>query len=72
MQKTYNDLVFAIAQRAKDLADMKMPHLREANGFNCDTAHEAREKDKYKSRGDIIEEILTEEFLEDFDVEIPL
>jgi hypothetical protein len=70
MQKTYNDLVFAIAKRAKDLADMKMHHLRIENGFNCNTFHEAYEKDRYKSRGQIIEEILTEEFLEEFDTEI--
>jgi hypothetical protein len=31
-QKTYNDLVFAVAKRAKELSDMTMPMLRMGAG----------------------------------------
>jgi len=61
-----NDVVYAVAKRARELADKRMDELRLANGYGCNTPSEARAKDRYKSRGDIIEELLTEEFIEEF------
>lgn len=61
-----NDLVYAVAKLARHLADMKMDELRERNGYGCNTFHEARRKDRYKTRGEIIEEILLEEFSQEF------
>jgi hypothetical protein len=67
MYETYNDLVYAIAKRAAQLADLKMPELRGVNGYGCETFYESQQKDKYKNRGQITEEILIEEFLEELD-----
>lgn len=65
--KSYRDLMYAIAKRAKELGDMKMPDLRYAAGFGCDTEYEAQQKSKGVSRGSLIEEILVEEFDPEFD-----
>lgn len=56
------DLMYAIAKKARELANLKMPELREAAGYNCDTPHEAREMNKHYTRGELIEIIITEEF----------
>lgn len=61
-----NDLIERIAARAAQLADMAMTTLRSTNGYGCSTAYEAQQKDKGKSRGEIIEQILLEEFYEEF------
>lgn len=68
--KNTNDLVYLIAARVKKLGDMKMPELRDANGYGCDNDHQAQEKDAGKSRGEIMEEILVEEFTEEFPKDI--
>lgn len=60
-----NNLVYEIAKRAKELSNMKMDVLRLAAGFNCSTEGQARTAGKYKTRGQLIEEILTEEFVLD-------
>lgn len=65
--KSYNDLVYAIAKRVRELGDEKMPSLRSINGYGCETDHQAQKKDEGKSRGEIMEEILVEEFVEEFD-----
>lgn len=70
MYENVNDVVYAVAKRARELADKKMPELRECNGYGCYTPGEARRKDAHKSRGEIIEEILTEEFTEEFPKEV--
>lgn len=65
--KTYNDLVYAVAKRAGELGSMKMDSLRIEAGYNCDTHTEAIRMNRYKTRGNLIEEVLTEEFVEEFD-----
>ena len=64
---SYRDLMYAIAKRAKELGDLKMPELRSAAGFGCNTDWEAQQKSQGCSRGELIEEILTEEFDPEFD-----
>jgi hypothetical protein len=64
-----NDLVYKIAARAKDLANQKMPELRYANG-TTDTFSGAQRECAHQSRGELIEEILLEEFLEEYPKEI--
>lgn len=59
---TWNDLMFAISARAKVLADFSMHDLRFLAGYNCETAYEAQQANKGKSRGELIDIILTEEF----------
>lgn len=65
--KTYNDLVYAVAKRARELGDLKMPELRESAGYNCEDGAEARRVHAHTGRGELIEYILTEEFCEEFD-----
>ncbi len=65
--KTFNDVVYMIALRAKELGDEKMRMLRMINAYDCDNENQMKEKDQGKSRGDIIEEILIEEFVLDND-----
>lgn len=65
--KTYNDLVYAVAKRARELGELKLPDLRVAAGYGCDTFAEAERMNRYRTRGDLIEEILTEEFVEEND-----
>lgn len=67
MHGTYNDLVYALAKRAKELGEMKMNELRVAAGYNCDTEAEAIRMNQHETRGSLIEIILTEEFIEDND-----
>lgn len=69
MENTYNDLVFAVAKRARELGDMKLPELREVAGYGCDTPAEARRVHAYTGRGELIELILVEEYIEEFDKE---
>jgi hypothetical protein len=59
------DLMYKIAKRAGELANKKMPELRSINGYGCNTNWEAQQKDQYKNRGQVIEEILAEEFEHD-------
>lgn len=69
MEKTYNDLVFAIAKKAHELANLKMNELREENGYDCNTPGEARTRNKHYTRGEMIAEIIEMEFLEDVNKE---
>ena len=68
--KTTNDLVAAIAVRTRALANMKMHQLRLTNGYGCSTEGEAVDKDKHKDRGTIIEEVLLEEFQDEFPIDL--
>ena len=61
--------MYAIAKRAKELGDMKMPELKAASGFGCTTDYDIRKKCEGCSRGDLIEEILVEEFDIEFDID---
>lgn len=68
--KTWNDLVYAVAKRAKELGDMKLPELREASGYGCDTPAEARRVHAHESRGELIELNLVEEFIRESHLDI--
>lgn len=57
-----NEFMFKIALRARELGNMKMDALRLTAGYDCSTEHEARQANKYMSRGELIEKILVEEF----------
>ncbi len=67
--KSYRDLMYAIANRAKALSNMKVLNLRLIAGYGCETESEAKEKNRYKDKGTLIEEILTEEFDIETDME---
>jgi hypothetical protein len=64
---SYNDLVYAVAKRARELGDLKLPELRSEAGYNCDTEAEALRVNAHMKRGELIEYILTEEFCEECD-----
>lgn len=70
LHKTYNDLVGAMAKRAHYLANLKLDELRSTAGYGVHTQAEAIRHNKESNRGELIEQILTEEFLEDDDVTI--
>lgn len=42
--KSYRDLMYAIANRAKALSNMKVLNLRLIAGYGCETESEAKEK----------------------------
>lgn len=56
--KNTNDIVYAIAEMAKKLANLPMLELRSRADYTD-------EDPKYKNRGECIEKILGEEFLEE-------
>lgn len=64
---TYNDLVYAVSKRARELGNLKMPELRDAAAYNCETHAEARRIHAHTGRGELIDIILTEEFIEEVD-----
>ncbi len=64
---TYNQLVYALSKRARYLAGESMDALRLHAGFNCSSPGEARSMNKGKSRGELLEDILTEEFCLELD-----
>jgi len=66
----FNDLVFNVSKRAKELADKPINELRLAVG-TADTLQGAIQETKHMSRGELIESILTEEFCQEFPVDIP-
>lgn len=70
---TLNDFANKIILRAKELADRKMDDLRAAYPATTDTRAELIRlcKEEGLSRGQLIEAILVEEFIQDFDTEIP-
>lgn len=63
--QTTNDLIYAIAARVKVLADQPLPELRYSVG-TADTYWGAQRENAHKTRGELIEEILEEEFLKEF------
>lgn len=64
-----NDLVYKVAERARELANEPINMLRLAVGTS-DFRTAAIKESKHLSRGELIEEILTEEFIEKFPKEI--
>lgn len=69
--KNVNDIVGLVAARAKALADEKIDYLRRSVASeNAHTDHAIWMETKHRSRGDMIEEILMEEFNEEFPREI--
>jgi hypothetical protein len=69
---TVNDLIGNITIRARELADMKLDALRASYPEATDTPAELIRhcKELGLTRGQLIEAILVEEFLLEFDVEI--
>lgn len=61
-----NDLVYAVAKRVRELADKPLNDLRSDAGYGCKTQAEAIRINRYKKRGELIEEIITEEFTREF------
>lgn len=61
-----NDLVYEVTKRVRELADRSIPELRSDAGYGCDTRAEAIRINRHKKRGDLIEEIILEEFIKDF------
>lgn len=68
---SYQDLMYAMALRARELADMKMDQLRRWYPATAETDTELVRlcKESGYSRGQMIEDILTEEFDVEFDKE---
>lgn len=58
---TARELMYEIAARAKYLADARLNDLRIAVG-TCDTPAASIREHRHRTRGDIIEEILIDEF----------
>ena len=64
--KNLNDVVYAIAERAKVLANQKIDELRRSVASQeAHTEHAMWSESRHKSRGDMVEEILLEEFIEE-------
>lgn len=64
-----NDLVYKIASRVKELSDESMDMLRLHCNQDCNGSNPVftlRKTMRGRSRGDLIEEILLEEFIEEF------
>lgn len=71
MIKTVNDLLEKVAKTAKELADMPMPQLRRMHPeIISDRGTEWRELTQGMTRGDLIELILLDDYLLEFDREI--
>lgn len=72
MHNTYNELVYALSLRARELADLPLPQLRRLHPDVVGTGsnYEAEQATLGCTRGNIIEVILTEEFVLDFDKDI--
>jgi len=60
-----NDLVYALAARAKELANMGMRQLRTAQ-YGVDAPGQAQYEFAHLNRGELVENVLTEEFVEEF------
>jgi hypothetical protein len=63
--KTQNDLMYAIAERAEELADKPLDELRSIAGYGCSSRADAVKTHKGKRRGELLGMILTTEFFED-------
>ena len=69
--KNVNDIVGLVAARAKALADEKIDYLRSAVASQeAHTPHAIWMETKHRTKGDMIEEILMDEFSEEFPREI--
>lgn len=68
--KTYNDLVYAVARRIRELGEYKMDDLRSHAGWNCNSPADAIRFHKYETRGSLLEIIITEEFCLENDLDI--
>jgi hypothetical protein len=58
-----NDAVFELARRARELANLRMPELRRAAEYEGVDVGRG-------TRGELIEVVLVEEYLEDFPKEV--
>jgi hypothetical protein len=65
--KSHNQLVEAVVKRVSELANMKMPELRYLHPANIEVGTNMREATRGDSRGELIEAILLEEFVLEFD-----
>ena len=67
-----NDLVYKIAERVKRLLDENTLFGLQSQvaGPNAITPHAIRADTRGKSKGELIEEIITDEFIEEFPGEI--
>jgi DNA-directed RNA polymerase subunit K/omega len=61
----HNDLVYAVAARAKELGNMEMPELSRAQ-YGVDTPGQALKEFAHEDRGTLVENVLLEEFIEEF------
>ena len=63
MESKTNDLVYKIAERVKILIDEPIDYLRRtvSTGNSCSGIDP---ETRYRTKGDLVEEIITEEFLE--------
>ena len=69
-KETRNSLIGDIAARAKFLADQKVDYLRRSVATeNSNTDHAVWSESRHRTKGDMIEEILMEEFQTEFDRE---
>ena len=69
-KETRNSLIGDIAARAKVLADEKIDYLRRSVATeNSNTEHAMWAESRHRSKGDMIEEILIEEFQTEIDVD---
>lgn len=59
------NLMYKMAARAGKLSEYTMDALRIANGYECRTDAQARKENSGRSRGELIESILTHEFEDD-------
>jgi hypothetical protein len=62
--RTVEDLLYAVAARAKVLAEDKVDNLRASVETAQETRAAAIAENRHKTKGDLIEEILIEEFEE--------
>ena len=66
-----NDIVYKVAESARVLADEKINYLRRsAASQEAHTEHAVWMETRHKTRGEMIEEILTDEFIEEFPKDI--
>lgn len=69
--KSVNDIVYAVAEKAKKLADEPIDQLRLAvASMDSTTLSAARRELAGQSRGELMEQILEEEFCEEFPREV--
>lgn len=68
--KSYNEVIYFIATKAKELADLKMPALRISAGYDCVTNQDIKQATQGMTRGQLIEIILTEEYTLDQDIDL--